>query len=682
MHRAPREGPARAPRPCAGRPTTLERSRRASQCGQLEGRAEPGRTSRQAGGARGAGERERARRSGAPGRRAAVGAAQRRQVAAARHLDEHRAVDSRASLAARQAGEGRWARAAGPSRSTSAPSPATEHPGRRPAAAAAAVGARPGELAGLDPALQPRCCGRSRREQGGARSRPARRPSTSRRGGRAPAARRAGRHRRPTRRPGPRSRTGAKAAARVPTTHPDVAAQHLEPGGVARLRPLVGGQPDVLARARAARSAPRRPGRRRGGRARRARRRARPPGRCPRPRRARPASRWRRRRTAGAARVHAACGRAVRREVTRRSARPGRPGSAAQAAGAGHRAADGRRAPVQRRGRARPWRSRRRVPRGDREPQHVAQRAGVPVGDGPARGRAPAGVSTGSGLTRPAAAGVSRPVVLGLGAALERRSRRGPARRTAPAPARPGPRRRRASSGTAYSKGGRGGPARRRPGRRPRVDRGESAAAAAAPRGWRRARAELLTRAGSRAAPSKVYPSHAARPGRPPQGRAHDPGEVVGRRAWPVAGVGVSRRRPPAALDPVGALPGEAVLDAVGVGAAEVAVGRGRLVDRAQQVEVVDDRGRAQVEDLGDRALDLVDGHASRCRTSRRTGRPAGPCRWRRRPAPRSGGRGPAATTFLATQRMRRRPSGRPCSGPCRRTRRRRGGPCRRRCRR
>src|SRR5258707_15375478 len=43
----------------------------------------------------------------------------------------------------------------------------------------------------------------------------------------------------------------------------------------------------------------------------------------------------------------------------------------------------------------------------------------------------------------------------------------------------------------------------------------------------------------------------------------------------------------------VGALPGEAV-----AAAAEVAVGRGRLVDRAAQLKVAEDRARAQVEIL------------------------------------------------------------------------------------
>src|SRR5437763_16948584 len=54
-----------------------------------------------------------------------------------------------------------------------------------------------------------------------------------------------------------------------------------------------------------------------------------------------------------------------------------------------------------------------------------------------------------------------------------------------------------------------------------------------------------------------------------------------------------------------GALPGELLL-----GAPEVAVGGRALVDRLAQVEVADDRRRAQVEDLLDGAADLqrVDG--------------------------------------------------------------------------
>ena len=48
-------------------------------------------------------------------------------------------------------------------------------------------------------------------------------------------------------------------------------------------------------------------------------------------------------------------------------------------------------------------------------------------------------------------------------------------------------------------------------------------------------------------------------------------------------------------VDPRRRLPRELLL-----GATEVAVGRGLPVDRAPQVEITDDGGRAQVEDLAD----------------------------------------------------------------------------------
>src|SRR5690606_38182597 len=54
-------------------------------------------------------------------------------------------------------------------------------------------------------------------------------------------------------------------------------------------------------------------------------------------------------------------------------------------------------------------------------------------------------------------------------------------------------------------------------------------------------------------------------------------------------------------VDAVDALPGE-----VRLLTAEVAVGGGLGVDRTQQVEVPDDRGRTQVEDLQNRLLDRV----------------------------------------------------------------------------
>src|SRR4029453_6699415 len=54
-------------------------------------------------------------------------------------------------------------------------------------------------------------------------------------------------------------------------------------------------------------------------------------------------------------------------------------------------------------------------------------------------------------------------------------------------------------------------------------------------------------------------------------------------------------------LRPGGVLPGE-----LGLGAAEVAVGGGPLVDRPAEVEVADDRRRAQVEELGQQLAELL----------------------------------------------------------------------------
>lgn len=54
----------------------------------------------------------------------------------------------------------------------------------------------------------------------------------------------------------------------------------------------------------------------------------------------------------------------------------------------------------------------------------------------------------------------------------------------------------------------------------------------------------------------------------------------------------------------VGGSPGE-----VGQFPAEVSVGGGAGVDRAEQVKFGDDRGRAQVEHVGDGVLDLLVGH-------------------------------------------------------------------------
>src|SRR2546428_12429912 len=80
------------------------------------------------------------------------------------------------------------------------------------------------------------------------------------------------------------------------------------------------------------------------------------------------------------------------------------------------------------------------------------------------------------------------------------------------------------------------------------------------------------------------------------------PGKVI---RWsvamePVTAIRMSGpRRDPQRVHAVRPLPGEA-----GQFASEVAVGRRPGVDRAQQVEVTDDRGRAEVEDLPDGVFD------------------------------------------------------------------------------
>src|SRR5436309_9674381 len=76
-------------------------------------------------------------------------------------------------------------------------------------------------------------------------------------------------------------------------------------------------------------------------------------------------------------------------------------------------------------------------------------------------------------------------------------------------------------------------------------------------------------------------------------------------RTWAITGLLLEAE---GALDVVefgGALPGELLLRAP-----EVAVGGGALVDGLAQVEVADDRGRTQVEDVLHRGTDLggVDG--------------------------------------------------------------------------
>ena len=124
-------------------------------------------------------------------------------------------------------------------------------------------------------------------------------------------------------------------------------------------------------------------------------------------------------------------------------------------------------------------------------------------------------------------------------------------------------------------------------------------------------------------------------------------------------------------------LPGEVV-----VLAAEVAVGRGLLVDRPVQVEVLAERARTQVEGAPPPAARSARARCARCRTSPPSPTPGAPRRSRRPPAPRSCRPGRPRPRSWPRSAPRRRPSGPPSTGPCPRRRRRRGGPCRRRCRR
>ena len=114
-------------------------------------------------------------------------------------------------------------------------------------------------------------------------------------------------------------------------------------------------------------------------------------------------------------------------------------------------------------------------------------------------------------------------------------------------------------------------------------------------------------------------------------------------------------------LDLVGALPGR-----VDVGAAEVAEGGGRLVDRAAQIERLDDARRAQVEVLADQLRRAARWRPCRCRRSRRRSRAGGRRRWRRRSGSRSGRPGRRRRCSWRRSARRRRRSDRPWSGPCR----------------
>ncbi len=125
----------------------------------------------------------------------------------------------------------------------------------------------------------------------------------------------------------------------------------------------------------------------------------------------------------------------------------------------------------------------------------------------------------------------------------------------------------------------------------------------------------------------------------------------------------------------VGAFPGEAR-----PGAAEVAVGRRRAVNRPAQVERFDDALRRELEVRANQFGDLRVRESCRCRTYRPSRKPARPRRSRRRAAlPPSW---PAPRPRYSSRRSApcSRPSGPPWSDPCRKARRRRDGCSRRRC--
>ena len=439
MHRHPGEGPAQllggAPGPdhagaqgAAGAVRALELRRH---------RTAPAAGRRRAGG----GQRQRPGAARAAGGLATGLAGQRGQVAPARHLDQHGAPlePGLGGAPGRRGQVGHRGRAVPVDVGALT---GHEHPG-----GGAADGCRGGDdrvhLAGLHPALDRGGAGEAAAQQGGAlgagpqRQHLAhvrvRRPWLGQQvvtvvppGHQAQVAHR-GEHRGP----------GADHAA-------DVAAQQLQPGRVARLRPLAGGQPDVLAGAQESLqggvdpvdvtvvrhdehgAAPggqgragghRQRGRPVGGRRRPRRQPARRPGRpARRPsggRRARIGPDARRSRT-GVAHPRVLAG--------QRQPRGGRglPGGdppqerrAGRVAGPGARLGHRRRlgclaAQVLLRG---------RVTRGDRQPQHVAQGAGVALGDGPAQ-RQQRGREHRLRAHHPPQRGQPA-LVLGLGAALQ-----------------------------------------------------------------------------------------------------------------------------------------------------------------------------------------------------------------------------------------------------------------------
>ena len=230
------------------------------------------------------GERSRCRRSAgrsSPQRRwphrrqvriGAAGRATERALAARRSGPARGSVRRSAPAGSRTAGCGRArVRSASASRTTGRPGAAsgpTARPRRAPGrasvspvtltcgAAARTISRSALELvgpAGLDQRLgldRPACPADEHR---GALVVGPQEPAPPGHAGTAPAARRTGRRRRPTSRPARARCTGAKAAARVPTTMSTWPRDDRQERPVARRRPEVGGQHDVCGPGRAAR---------------------------------------------------------------------------------------------------------------------------------------------------------------------------------------------------------------------------------------------------------------------------------------------------------------------------------------------------------------------------------------------------------------------------------------------
>ncbi len=116
--------------------------------------------------------------------------------------------------------------------------------------------------------------------------------------------------------------------------------------------------------------------------------------------------------------------------------------------------------------------------------------------------------------------------------------------------------------------------------------------------------------------------------------------------------------------------------------AAEMAVGRGAAIDRPVELERAADVGRRQREDLAAGPSRACARRPCRCRACRPGATSDRRRRSRRRPGWCSARRGRRPPRSWRGSAPHRRPSGRPWSDPCRRTRRRRAGRSRRRCRR